>query len=323
MFYPDGTRKLASGGWETVTTAQRIREYGSRYLVPIRGDWFVRAEDDPNDPHPLSRNAYPGSRAQRSVPKPYHAPDPGPEPVDDGIGCIASTSEQFEASEYRAVYSEPPKPWEYAVNRFYSDGSGPRLMVHRATVEHVTYGEASHDWRVQGTYKQCPHCKAFQAKHERWRTAMFGPRWGRGSGLGYQKMCDMLEMFGTRDGWQEAYIEDFRTVRALNQRAKAWETRNLIPFYGGITVTPEGLVPLKAKRAHCRKLKLAEQEQRRQERVHLRVRRQQEALDRKMAARRKRERAVRRQVAHALAESIATELTLKASEYPAWKRGEL
>ena len=69
----DGTWTLRNGGWNTVTTMERIRGYSPARLFSERGEWFIRLEPNPDDPKP--------TRVDREVPKPFTAEYPGDEPV--------------------------------------------------------------------------------------------------------------------------------------------------------------------------------------------------------------------------------------------------
>ena len=72
----------------------------------------------------------------------------------------------------------------------------------------------------------------------------------------------MIEHFGDKDAWHEAYIQDFRERRAYLQADREWDQRNRVPFYDGITVDSNGYAqrdrksgPSKAKLAkHERKV---------------------------------------------------------------------
>ena len=321
----DGSRQLRTNGWDTVTTKLRIRDYGSRYVTgkvdTCRADadqWHVRAEDDPNDPHPLSDSErWHGARARRTIPKPFHALDPGPEPQDDGDGCIADTREEWwgpSEEHIGGVWGEP-QPWEFVYRRGTSHMTSTVKRWRRFAIvwgkESYRYGGLAPNER----YKQCPHCKEFEQRHEAWHTYMYGPRWGRGSEHGYSQMCEWLDRFETREHWQAEYLAELRETRALNQRVREWEERNWLPFYDGITVTAQGLVPLKAKREHCKKLAAETRAQVRRERT----RRQRDAIAAKLERKRCEERKVRRMIAAALAGDLVAQLQDMRTGYPIWK----
>jgi hypothetical protein len=46
-FYPDGTISLNTGGWKTVTTMARIRQFSPVHIGPNKGEWFVDTPDGP------------------------------------------------------------------------------------------------------------------------------------------------------------------------------------------------------------------------------------------------------------------------------------
>lgn len=79
----DGSRELRSGGWRTMTTAGRIRQYGAPRLGYRGESWSLPFEIDPKDPEP----EYIG----RTIPKPFEVADPGPEPVKGAEGCLVGT----------------------------------------------------------------------------------------------------------------------------------------------------------------------------------------------------------------------------------------
>ena len=253
----DGTWTLASGGWNTSTTMQRIRGYSPARLFSERGEWFVSLEPDPNDPAP--------ERYERTVPKPYTASDPGPYPIKTDEGCQAGTmigtdhvdeivdltfrKDMREGDELVSVDRESSTASEY-----------DSVKVKRTWTSWVFYGESSHsygneEWnaiadKTDTTYEQCPHCKAFAAEHERWRIGMHGARWGVrfDQQSGYATYSKMMEQFGSQEAWQEAYIADYRARREYTKARKEWDERNRVPFFDGITVDESGYAKRKRKR---------------------------------------------------------------------------
>src|SRR4051812_22940511 len=65
---PDGTYVLRSGGYQTITTAQRIHAYSPAKQFSERGDWYVWMKPTDRDPRP--------DRVEREIPKPYEAVNP-------------------------------------------------------------------------------------------------------------------------------------------------------------------------------------------------------------------------------------------------------
>jgi hypothetical protein len=74
----DGTWTISAGGWTTVTTAQRVREYSPIKLLIESGEWYVWLERRENDPQP--------EYVAPAIPAPFTAYDPGPEPDNYAYG---------------------------------------------------------------------------------------------------------------------------------------------------------------------------------------------------------------------------------------------
>jgi hypothetical protein len=142
----DGTWTLANGGWATVTTLQRIREYSPAHIISVSGEWYVWLERNPADPKP--------EYVAPAVPAPYERP------VD-----------------------------------FVQDGP-----------YHDYYGEY-HTQRKQRVYDEC------------------------------------MERFGSVEQWREERKRQFAARKQYLADIAAWEDRNRIPFYDGITVNENGYAP--------------------------------------------------------------------------------
>lgn len=247
----DGTYTLAANGYTTVTTMDRLRTYAPvrSTLYSVSGEWFVLTEPNPKDPAP--------ARVERTIPKPYMAFDPGPEPVKNDDGCQAGTMLGTDhIDEIVEVWRNAVLDTDEIVEDTYEvKGNYDRLKVKRTWTSWVFYGADAYEyyskeWREAENkentkYEQCPHCKAFDAEHEAWRLRMHGERWGRrfDQASGYAKHAEMMERFGSMEAWQEAYIADFRARREFLKEAKAWEERNRVPFFDGITVNGDGYAP--------------------------------------------------------------------------------
>jgi hypothetical protein len=85
VIFEDGSRELRTGGWRTMTTAARIRQYGAPKLG-YRSAWSLPFEIDPKDPEP--------EHIQRTIPKPFQVADPGPEPVKSAEGCLVGAKSE-------------------------------------------------------------------------------------------------------------------------------------------------------------------------------------------------------------------------------------
>ena len=91
--HSDGTYTLRNGGYNTVTTLDRIRRWSPmtwQQLLTEHGDWYIRLQPNPADPRP--------ERVERTIPKPYEADNPGDEPVKSSEGCVAG---QMVTTEHR------------------------------------------------------------------------------------------------------------------------------------------------------------------------------------------------------------------------------
>jgi hypothetical protein len=260
--HTDGTYTLRSGGFTTNTTADRIHTYSPAKQFSEKGEWYVWMKPVDRDPRP--------DRFERSIPRPFEASDPGPEPVKTTEGCkdgqMVTTEHVDELVEvWRKDMLDTDEFIEVISDGHEPGGDYDKVSVKRSWNDHVFYTEDrywSEAWaklsgdghRSSYTNKdgervrkiQCPHCAEFDAIHERWSRAYNGAnRWAAiDQRKGYKLYAEMMERFDNNvDAWQEAYIEDFRARRAYNQADRAWEIRNRVPFYDGITVDSEGYTP--------------------------------------------------------------------------------
>lgn len=200
----------------------------------------------------------------RTIVPPLFTPsgNPGPEPVKDPAGCIAGRREEYECVEDGFIFhehalrlqdqayafqrggprlpSERTTPGEFTFWERYTvkDEEKRSLRVRRVTNRVNVWGEAHDAYRhfdrhpipANVDYKQCPHCAAFAKVHEQWHDRMHGPRWGRGHGRGWALYSEMVERYGSEDGWREARRQDVRRVREARKAREEWERRNLIPY---------------------------------------------------------------------------------------------
>src|SRR3954471_5754607 len=263
-FNSDGTYALRSGGYHTITTMDRIRNYAPvrQTLFSERGQWYVRLAPDADDPRP--------TRVERSIPKPFHATDPGPEPVKDPEGCVAGqrvTTEHVNevVKIFRKDMREDDELVE-VVSQSESMSIGDLydfVEVRRSWNSHVYIGEGAQYYQDEGwseltgiryssrftnddgesvEYVQCSHCKDFDAVHERWRYQMYGERYSRRFDQpgGYAIYAAMMQQYGTQEAWQQAYKADYHARRAYLKAEREWDQRNRVPFYEGIIVDSNG-----------------------------------------------------------------------------------
>lgn len=227
---------VADASWEI--EVRRI--YLSGYSLDSQRGITLRPRDD--DPEP--------EWARLEVPTYFWATDPGPEPVDDGEGCLAGTHETFEAQEDSLLWgdhhivaqdqayalSEKVRPGAHLV----FSGSGRYTQQRRAFITRTVYGTHQHDWQAKNdgniklssddTYRECPHCKRFRELHERWYVRYHGPRWGRDRDRGWKLHSRMIERYGDEQSWREARRTDWRRVRANHLAHQEWVERNHIPL---------------------------------------------------------------------------------------------
>ncbi len=343
------SNSCASGGWGPGTNsvqydvAQAARAKAPSSVkffdVPmgadgwVSGDGMIACKPNPTDPRP--------DEFYRSceIPTVFYARDPGPEPVDDGVGCIAGQREEYSFEESHYDYFDPelrtqdqayavgdllraPRPgdltyWEHYVNCM------PALRYIRAENGVMVWGE--NPWfdyslprPANMEYKQCPHCAAFQKLHARWNEAYHGGGYGSGHmrGKGYKLYAEMMETYGTVQEWREARLTEFRRVRKGREDFKAWYERNHMPASllprmgdGDLRYVPridlaDGHPYKKDSEAFFRQVREAARRARRQEREREARRRYERQVERFARGMRKR----RPQTFTAVAANVAREL---------------
>lgn len=271
-FHRDGRIEINSGGWRTVTTKDRLGAV-TRHVYSERGTWYVQAEPNDQDPEPV--------QGWRTVPKPFHALDPGAEPVKPAEGCVAGTEEI--RTETRRVHIREGEHPDDDVTVEHCEGYFSAIVERKVTVatryaaERWGYQREWNPHTDETKHVQCPHCELFDAQHEAWHQAMHGERWGRNSKRGYAQMAANLELYGSREAWQDAYLADFRAAREARTAHKAWVERNRVLFDDGMEITAEGY----AKRPD---LKQVAREQRQLKRIERKKNRINKFVDDAMAA---------------------------------------
>ena len=183
----------------------------------------------------------------------------GDEPVKNDAGCQGGTmvgtdhKDEIVRLTFRSDMREGDELVEVVrESTIGGDGQYDTVKVKRSWTSWIFYGEDAQsyqnaEWKAADKtdvkYEQCPHCKAFDAEHERWRYWMHGARWGTrfDQQTGYATYREMMDKFhNDKDLWQEAYIADFRARREYIKAEKEWDQRNRIPFYDGIIVDSDG-----------------------------------------------------------------------------------
>lgn len=261
-----------------VLAAASVRELNSRRPARTR----IRVEKLPlTDSHlglgirilPCASDPEPPQWSSIDIPTYFTASDPGPEPEDDGIGCIAGRVEDYTYAADDYAYGDlhlsaqdqayvlqgfgVPLPGDFLL-----PGYARRMRTGRLEwVSGPTYGG------LESERKRCPHCKAFAELHERWHVRMYGPRWGRGRGKGYRLFREMMDTHGSEEGWRTARREDHRRVQRERIERKEWEARNYLSL-SQVSKDDDGLPILRddkyAMRKDAERVHRAEREAKRQ-----------------------------------------------------------
>lgn len=208
----DGTYTLNTGGWNTHTTWNRIYRFSPlnwgkmEYIEGAKHIALPPRDDDPNPGYP-----------HREIPKPFHADDPGPAPEKSSAGCLAGE-----------VIDSPSK-YEWQSDRLeYGEGS---------------YANANARVEQGARYEQCPHCAEFNRGYEKWRYAMHGQSWRRTDPYrGYETYCEMMDLYGSREEWRDAWREEGREVSAGQREYRRWRVRNYIEYFDGIRIDGDSYV---------------------------------------------------------------------------------
>jgi len=205
-----------------------------------RANAGLQIRPNPNDPEP---EAYSSIR----VPVPFHAYNPGPEPVKPAAGCIAGREEEYsyatehhiwlDSNGHPLSYSRPMLPGDWIVGRGRNHIIVERWAngVLRWTDERTWGGSTSET-------KQCPHCRAFDELHAKWSEGMHGGH-RREPGVvfgnhttvyrrtrGYAEYRKWMDEFGSTDAWRAARKADVKRVREVRKARAAWVERNFMPL---------------------------------------------------------------------------------------------
>lgn len=315
--HPDGTYTLNTGGWDAVTTWQRINQYtphhgGQRiYDRKLGGGKRFLLGPNPDDPAPTV--------TPRRIPPVFQMPDPGPEPVKSSEGCVAGQTHTWVERELTPIYvwhaSDRIKPgdrpslydseWEKvnnAPNRaasvvayldaFFSK-YGFSMHVDREFSVVITYVEEGDHWALNnsdviGQAMQCQHCKEFDERHRQWDRIMRGYHNRKvGIDCGYALRAEMLEEFGTETAWKEAALEDHRRLKAEREAWREWAERNTVKMYDGLIIDSYGYADRKAAERAKRLQRAEEREAAKRQRAYERerIRREKEQAEKDRLAR--------------------------------------
>jgi hypothetical protein len=186
----------------------------------------VYAVEDPNDPVPTE-----DWKLHREIDPVFHASDPGPPPVDDGVGCMAGRREEYSYAERKLTWpSERDKLPAGAWPLEPPDGNYQTFEVWKNGV--IEWGAESyrHGDPPNVHYKQCRHCARFAQLRANWRRAFYGESYGAKRGRGYMRYSEYMRTYGSEKAWREASRADFRRVRDGKKAYREWVERNTLPF---------------------------------------------------------------------------------------------
>lgn len=96
IFRPDGLIELYNGGWNTVTTLQKIRAWSPAHLFSVKKQWYVRLQPDPADPEP--------ARVAPAVPAPFERPADFVAP--EGINRQYFYRERYHIEDKQSAYDK-------------------------------------------------------------------------------------------------------------------------------------------------------------------------------------------------------------------------
>jgi hypothetical protein len=215
----DGTYTLRANGYHTVTTAQRMRGYSPVKLISDRGEWFVQIEPNPKDPQP--------ERFYRTVPKPFEAIDPGPEPVKDADGwnygeirrdwpCVAGTDavtlhDNEEIEIYRLDMREGDELVEVVRESSFGNDEYDTVKVRRTWRSGVYYGEIGSGWGTDDGWREFVNLSPHDYSYRDTRTV---------DGVEYKyEQCPHCEAFAKlHEAWRLRYEGPRWGVRFDGQR---------------------------------------------------------------------------------------------------------
>jgi hypothetical protein len=247
---PEDQSAVESGAREACAKAKVRLEFAplSDYKLRPNGVRCKPKDSDPELAHPYI-----------TVPRPFVAANPGPEPVKSNEGCIAGKVEEYSYQVEASIFVDETlgaQPDAHLVDRqlrptdyvtWHRIGANYKsLRARRAANGFIYWGtnrSGSHWGQPQDEqwtefesthkgadihFKQCPHCEAFNDLHRGWSTRYHGGY--RRDEPGYALYAKCMDEYGSMEAWREAYREDWRRVVAGRKYIKAWTARNFIPL---------------------------------------------------------------------------------------------
>jgi uncharacterized C2H2 Zn-finger protein len=262
--YP--ARGWANTGWDQSNVKRAVEDRVERARHKVIIDRLPLSEYGirPLRMRPALDDIEPDPYPQAEVPVYFEAWNPGPEPVDDGEGCVAGTREPHTFSDTMFVSEDELREDDERLGGdFDSPSLGTRIYVRRTTEGFVEYSrEHPNHWDQERAKKQeprvelrqCPHCVAFFSRHRAWNIQMNGGHdWVNGRYRripGFKRHQELRAKFGGEQGWRTARREDFRRVRRLRKLREEWEARNYCTLseaptdrHGIVKLDADGFVP--------------------------------------------------------------------------------
>jgi hypothetical protein len=256
-YYPvRGWADTPGDHWNVKIAAQQVESI-SRGRIKVREAW-LSSYNLPNGVPIIPRADDPEPEVfEPSVPKRFHAYEPGPEPVDtERHLCVAGTVEHYSYAEDEMVSTSEEfagvdtymvgerlwnrgKPGEFTYWRRYTPERKSlyrRTMVNGVIVwgseNYAQYDDTyrSFDRTSRVEYKQCLHCQRFRNRHDRWDAYMNG-KWFAGQRWpSWSSREAALHAYGGWEGWLEAWRADRAKVVQSREAHAAWVERNYIPL---------------------------------------------------------------------------------------------
>jgi hypothetical protein len=286
--YP--SRGFANTPWDQSNVKRAVEDRAGRVRHKIVVEQLPLSDYNVWPPlrlRPVENDIEPDPYPQTEVPVYFEAWNPGPEPVDDGEGCIADTREPHTFSDTMFVSEDDVREDDERLGGDFESAIGKRIYVRRKTEGFVEYRrEHPNHWDLQRAreedprieLKQCPHCLAFAQRHRKWDIQMNGGYdWVNGRHRhiqGFAKHQELRRKFGGEQGWRAARLEDYRRVRRLKKLRAEWEARNYCTLseaptdrHGIVKLDADGFVPRRpVERARERRAIARRKEERRRAR---------------------------------------------------------
>lgn len=263
--YP--SRGFANTPWDQSNVKRAVEDRVARAKHKVVHDHLPLSDFD-NYRHlrlrPVVNDIEPEPYPRTEVPVYFEAWNPGPEPVDDGVGCIVGTREPHTFKDTMFVPKDEVREGDERVSdREWTHGGVTEVFVRRTTEGFIAYTREHPNYRDEMALreqeprvelKQCPHCVAFLERQRAWNVQMNGGhvrtngryRWFRG----FAEHQRLRKLYGGEQGWRAARKADLARVRRLRKLRDEWEARNYCTLseaptdrHGIVKLDADGFVP--------------------------------------------------------------------------------